>query len=223
MLFGTSNRSSIERDDNHEANQINKLRSDFRLTWTGVRAKLTETLSLHNAMNRYRLRCQSYDAAALRGLADSVSRPEDLLVAHVARFLFDQGLAPLLWTHFAGLETDILQPPTGESRWSLYIEAKQYRTANTAYLRQGFWEMEDHLARLAGSPYAPREGFYVVFRRGGPQYRLPSSLAISNIVVYPMVIDIAESNDSGSRQHHAPIAITEEELTDRTFDLSSPG
>lgn len=218
LVFGVSDHPSNRNADNNLTNHLRRLRADFRLAWIGIRSRLTGTLSLHNAMNRYKLRCQAYDATALRRLVQDSARPEDRLVEHVARFLFDQGLAPLLWPQFANLEADILQPPSGENRWSVYIEAKQYVNTNTRYIRQGFWEMEDHLVRLSGSPYAPREGFYVIFRRGGAQYRCPAVVTVSNISVYPIVIDIAEPDVSGSRQAAAPIALTVADLQNRVTD-----
>jgi hypothetical protein len=79
---------------------------------------------------------------------------------------------------------------------------------------RGFGQMFDTMARLVGTPYAVSEGYYVVYRRSGPRYVLPEVIKRGFATIYPVVIDIAPAESSGSRQKRKPIIITEEEIVE---------
>ncbi|HXQ39257.1 MAG TPA: hypothetical protein VN843_34980, partial [Anaerolineales bacterium] len=53
--------------------------------------------------------------------------------------------------------------------------------------------------------------YYIVFRLGGPDYELPRLLQTNRFTIYPMLIDLGVSEESGRRQPQS-IIISESEL-----------
>lgn len=177
--------------------------------YEGVRAQLGTTRSYRALVDRFRLRAELYEADELRAQADAAS-PEKVLVARLARFLFDQGLNPLTEPLLGRLEPDLLDRT---SRWTFYVEAKQYAgSSGRQTIVRGLRQLWDTLSPLQGYPYRVHEAFYVVFRRGGPRYVLPERLESEGVVVYPVLVDIAPGTESGSRQKKQPIRIDEADL-----------
>jgi hypothetical protein len=73
-------------------------------------------------------------------------------------------------------------------------------------------QLNGTVTTLRGTPYVVREAFYVVFRQSGPRYVLPDSIAGDGVTIFPILIDIAPSALSGSRERYAPRVISAEEL-----------
>jgi hypothetical protein len=73
---------------------------------------------------------------------------------------------------------------------------------------QQVWDMLD---QLRGTTHDVREAFYVVYRRGGPRYAFPPRVQDGDRVVHVIAIDIAPSDERGSRARHT-IAIELAEL-----------
>lgn len=56
------------------------------------------------------------------------------------------------------------------SRFSFYVEAKQYVAVAPGYLLKGMQQIWNMLDELRGTSLDVSEAFYVVYRRGGPRY-----------------------------------------------------
>ncbi|WP_147444960.1 hypothetical protein [Corallococcus sp. CA053C] len=164
--------------------------------------------SLIALLHRFKERCEWHDRDRLRKLAEQSKRPEDVLTAELARWLFDQGLSPLTRPLAGGLQPDLLDPSV------LYVEAKRYRDGKKArhHIIQGTHELYDAVTRIKGTKYDITEAFYVVFREGGPRFKLPEVIRGDGWVTLPIVIDIAPLTESGSRQKNKPIELGEDEL-----------
>jgi hypothetical protein len=184
-----------------------QMRSELELLCEELRRAVGTARSRLGLVHRFRTRCEWYDRDELLALAGSSPGPEDALTARLARFLFDQGLNPLTRPLTGRLEPDLLDPTRAPT---FYVEAKQYVSDARRELREGVWQAHDTLATLRSGPYEVREGFYVVFRRGGPRYRFPTSIPGEGWVLYPVLVDLAE--DVGSRVTRAPAAFTLDEL-----------
>jgi hypothetical protein len=188
-------------------------RRDARTIYEELRRRLGTERSLRSVVERYRQRCQWYEAAKLRALAAArgPGAAEDRLTETLALYLFEHGLNPLVRPLVGQLLPDVLHPAVANSRFTFYVEAKQYTSSCRSYLRQGARQVWDMLGQLDGTPYAVREAFYVVYRRSGPKYGLPERLHHARWVVFPLMIDIAEPSERGSRANDA-ITILPQEL-----------
>lgn len=76
-------------------------------------------------------------------------------------------------------------------------------------IRKAFWQVWSTWNRIRLT-YPSREAFLVIFRRGGPALLLPVVVHHDALKLYPVVADIASA--AGSRETHAPITFTEQEL-----------
>jgi hypothetical protein len=52
----------------------------------------------------------------------------------------------------------------------------------------------------------------VIFRESGPRYVLPEAIPGEGWTVFPLLIDIADLAETGSRQRDRPVTIPAEEL-----------
>jgi hypothetical protein len=187
------------------------VRHDVRRFHEEVRRRLGLARSLRGVFQRYAARAAWHEAEALRELARTSRGAEDALTADLARYLHDQGFNPLTKPWTGRFEPDLLQ--VAMPHWSFYVEAKQYEDLNPrAYLIRGMYQVWDTLGEIRGTPFEVREGFYVVFRRGGPRVTLPDELRVDGVTVYPLLVDIAPAAMSGSRQRHQPVELTVDEL-----------
>jgi hypothetical protein len=160
-------------------------------------------------VDRYALRCASYDRQRLRDMTDGKKNAENILVAEMARYLFDQGLSPMISPRIGGLEPDAFQQfPEG----SFYLEAKQYDSAEAArrVVPQGFHQVIDTSAVIRGMGL--REVFLAIFRRDGPHCDLPDEVRVNGLVILPIVIHIAATARSGSNQKEPAIVFNEADV-----------
>lgn len=176
-----------------------------------LRRRIGTVRSSRALLLRFKNRCEWHDRDRLRSIACKSKRPEDALVAELARWLFDQGLNPLTRPRTGSLEPDILDP---SSRPNVYVEAKRYSgaTGTSSIITRGIWQLHDTVMRLRGTPYEVDEAFYVVFRQGGPRYQLPETLLGEGWTTHVILVDIADTNVSGSRQRAPVICIPPNEL-----------
>jgi hypothetical protein len=188
---------------------VDLLRDAAKRSYEDLRRRLGTVQSHRALVARYKLRCESYDRERLGRLADGKSNPENLLVAELARYLFDAGLTPLLSAQVGGFRPDNFQHT---ERWTFYLEAKQYASARAARkaVRDGVKQVWDTAAVLKS--LGLREAFLVIFRRAGPLCLLPDVLRVEGLSVFPVVVDIASPKESGSQQHARPIEFTGPEL-----------
>ena len=193
-------------------NALEELANAARLVHAEVQARLGDVRSKLGLFHRFKTRCEWYDRERLARLADEAKgSPENRLTAELALFLFDQGLNPLIRPRVANQEPDILDPsPQGR----IYVEAKQYKDSEGARenIRTGARQIWAMLATLRGNKYEVQEAFFPVFRRGGPRYLLPKELRHDGFVMYPLLIDLAPSSQSGSRLRENEIEIASEAL-----------
>lgn len=215
-LYDTSSLSSDEQEQLERAAAF--MKEQCERVYEEVMLRIGTRRSHQALIDRYKYRCEWHEQTSLRRMVQASSTPEDDLARHLALWLFDQGLNPMTKMRAGNLEPDLLDPV---SSMSLYVEAKQYKDAHDtrAYLIKGIGQMVDTMARLDGTPYQVREGYYVVYRRGGPRYVFPAILKCGSFTIYPMLIDIAEAQESGSRQKHKPIIISEDELAESSIGL----
>jgi hypothetical protein len=164
-------------------------------------------------VNRFKLRCEWHDRQRMANLASEESLPggpEDRLTAELARYLFDQGLAPLTKPMTGGLQPDLLDPNA-----RFYVEGKQYKDSARSYIIKAFTQLIDTVSKLRGDPnYEVEEAFCIIFRLSGPYYLLPQTVEAGELRVHFVLIDLAPPSETGRRQKHKPATITAEELVE---------
>jgi hypothetical protein len=206
-LYEPEERSSNE--DKQSLSEIEKRISEHcERVYEELRLRLGTTRSNLALIRRYKNRCEWHDRERLFAIAQTKSAENDL-TAELARYLFDQGLNPLTRARTADLEPDLLDPT---SLGKVYVEAKQYSKSARDYLVKGVGQVHDTLGRLRGTPYEVTEAFLVIFRRGGPRYIFPNVINSEGYEIYIILIDIAPTSISGTRQKHRPIQIPLSEL-----------
>jgi hypothetical protein len=177
----------------------------------GLVSSATQIRSALRLLHRYKAWAQLYDAERLRELADSNSKKAELLLeAEAAKFLFQEGLTPLTQVTIGRLRPDVLDVFTGDA---LYIETKQLNDSQPmTTIVSGAKQLRNTLGRVESLPIPVREAFLLIFRRSGPDIDLPEWYLAGTVRVYPVVIDLAETSASGSRQEHQAIVISGEQL-----------
>lgn len=177
----------------------------------GLVSSATQIRSALRLLHRYKAWAQLYDTERLRKLADSDSRKAELLLeAEAAKFLFQEGLTPLTQVTVGRLRPDVLDVFSGDA---LYIETKQLNDSQPMRtIVSGAKQLRNTLGRVESLPIPVREAFLLIFRRSGPDIDLPEWYLAGRVRVYPVVIDLAETSESGSRQEHQAVVITRERL-----------
>lgn len=180
------------------------LRPFVERVYEDLRSRIDSRRSLLGLLRRFKARCEWHDRERLRAVGAAGN--EDSLTAELARWLFDQGLSPITKPLVGGLQPDLLEPG------ALYVEAKQYKAPARSYLKKGMYQLAGTVTTLRGTPHEVHEAFFVVFRQSGPRYAFPERVTVEGMVVFPVLIDIAPTEEAGSRERHQPRAFTEEEL-----------
>ncbi|MGH7437523.1 MAG: hypothetical protein ACRENE_17745, partial [Polyangiaceae bacterium] len=109
-------------------NDVAQVERDAHLIQGELRQRIMLGHSRQALVRRYAARCEWFDAARLRDLAASdTRRAEANLTLDFARYLFDQGLTPLIDPTAGGLRPDVLDL-SGSNVF--YVEAKQYDAPN---------------------------------------------------------------------------------------------
>jgi hypothetical protein len=164
-------------------------------------------------VRRYAARCQSFDAPMLRQQADASRQPEAVLTRDFARYLFDQGLTPVLDPTIGGLRPDVIDA----CRLPLfYVEGKQYRDDHPrAMLLKAYRQVWSTWSRLRHAYHCP-EAFLIVFRRAGPLVELPPRLVHDGLVLHSVLVDLSEA--AGSSEARDPIRFAPEDLLPRDGD-----
>lgn len=159
-------------------------------------------------VRRYAAQCEGFDADTLRKrLRSGRGKVERELTLDFAKYLFQQGLTPILDATIGSLRPDVLDAaPSG----LLYVEAKQYsdkapRSKITAAYRQ-VWSTWGRLANVYNVP----EAFLLVFRVGGPRVELPPVLRHHGRILYSVLVDVSAS--AGSRERAALVSFAPAEL-----------
>jgi hypothetical protein len=180
---------------------------DVQLVCHTLRQRLLLGWSRRAIVRRYAARCQAFESERLRMVADSSHQPELELTRDFARYLFDQGLTPLLEASIGRLRPDLID--VGH-RTMFYVEAKQYKESSPrTKLVKAYRQVWSTWSRLRQEYHCP-EAFLVVFRRSGPLANLPTQVRCDNLVLHSVLVDL--SDEAGSSESKNPIQLSEAEL-----------
>jgi len=187
------------------------LRLAVKRVQADIRRRVMLGRSLRSLFYRFKQRCEWYDRGRLYELAErNPGRPEEVLARELVLWLFDQGLSPVTKPTL-GLQPDVIDPSVESN---LYVEVKQYKTANRSYVIKGARQVWETAHQMRGTPYESMEAFYVVFSRGGPLYEFPSQVTGQHgtWTMHPIMIDIAPREVRGSRTQQPPERISTADL-----------
>ncbi len=201
-LHGDGPTGSLEREINAARKDVATLREDLRLRLVLGRTRLA-------LVRRFAGRCERYEAQELRSLFRTKAKSNNVerqLTIRFARYLYDQGLNPLIDPTIAGLRPDVYEPIPGHP---FYVEAKQYGSEATACdlrrkMQDAVSQVLDTWGGLAQHEPVP-EAFLLVFRRGGPRLETPDLLRVERGRLYLVLADIAPAAQSGSRNKLRPV------------------
>ena len=208
--FGESTRRAFAMTPDTEAKLIEDLRTEGRRAYEEIRRRLLSRRSHRALVLRFAQWVQLYERDEMYDLAQAnPGKVEDELTKQLARFLFEAGLNPLTNANVGTTKPDLLDPTT---RWTFYVEAKQYQERPAHAVKKAVAQIADTLLRLRALPNGVREAFLVVFRVGGRLVEMPEELVYEGVRIWPILVDIAPPTETGSRQKHSPAVLTSEEL-----------
>src|SRR6185369_4718974 len=175
-----------------------------------VRHRIGLHLSNAALVNRFKTRCERFEAASLRAATSAnPKKAEEILTVATAGYLFDQGLNPLFNAQIVSLRPDLFD---SSGPCSLYVEAKQYQGAPRQTVVKAAWQVWDTWGELS-SVHPVHEAFLLVFRRSGPLVVFDGPPPrLNGRTLHPVVVDIAEPAIRGSRARTAPVHISAAEL-----------
>jgi hypothetical protein len=214
--------AELVHDDGRTGDPLEDVASDSRndasLLFNELRQRVLLGWSRQSIVRRYAARCQAFDAARLREVAAAETRKaEDELTRDFARYLFDQGLTPLLNVEIGRLRPDVIDIA---GRTTFYVEAKQYSERNPrSMLLKAYQQVWSTWGRLRAQYTCP-EAFLVVFRRSGPRVELPAELRFTGLILHSVLIDI--SADAGSTEKQSPIEFAAHELLPQREESTIP-
>jgi hypothetical protein len=224
IVYGNSEeRPLLRTTDEERIALIEKIRTLLKRAYEGIRQEIGTTQVYLQLMNRYRLRSQWYNYAHLRKLVETRGgiyqrNREDLLTKDLALYLFDNGITILYRTRFGKHEVDLLEIDVEDP---IFIEAKAYKDSSaTRELIDGIAQLHSYLSNLEG--YKPiREAYYVVYRLAGPIYEFPEMIGTNRFQIFPILVDLGLSAESGRKQPE-PILISKEDVLSQIEKASSP-
>ncbi len=99
----------------------------------------------------------------------------------------------------------------------MFVEAKVYKDSEAKQtLIKGIYQLHSYLCGFEAKKLID-EAYYVIFRIGGPIYVFPHKIQIGKFSIYPILIDLGVSEDSGRKQPK-PIEITLQEILDFKYE-----
>ena len=133
---------------------------------------------------------------------------EDVLTRDMSLYLFDQGVTAIYRPRLGKHEYDLLEL---DVRQPMFIEAKAYKDSGAkAELVSGVSQLHSYLSSLEAHKDIS-EAFYVMYRLGGPIYEFPRRISTARFTIYPILVDLGLSDESG-RNQPKPILVSEEEI-----------
>jgi hypothetical protein len=190
-----------------------------------LRQELVRRIGLHLShlalVNRFKTKCERFRSAELRDRCTVTARSaEKALTLAAAEYLFDQGLNPLFNPQLVKLRPDLFDSALPHA---LYIEAKQYGEGEIPkrLIKEAAWQVWDTWSEL-DAQHKVKEAFLVVFRRAGPLLVFEGPARFHGRTMHPILVDIAPTNEKGSRQKNQPVKISIQELLPREEDGGSP-
>ena len=190
-----------------------KLKYKTKRIYEAVREEVGLHLLHKQVLDSYKTRSTWYNFEELWGLVtDGMGRfntkREHFLTLNLARFLFDNGIQVIYRLKAGQHEMDMVDP---NAKSPLLIEVKVYKdSASKKDIIEGFAQLHSYLNNLSSTRNV-HEGFYVVYRFGGPLYELPERIATNRFIINTILIDVGKSKESGRRQRQ-PIIISEKEI-----------
>lgn len=197
------------------AKRIEDQNTTLKRVYEAVRQEIGTTRLYLQLLDRYRIRCQWYNQQHLREeLLDAegnlIRNREDVLTRDLALYLYDQGVTAIYRSRFGQHEFDLLEL---DAKRPMFVEAKVYRDSTAkADLVAGIGQLHGYLSAYEAHKNIS-EAYYVIYRVGGPIYEFPRKIKTNRFSLYPILIDLGPSEESGSRQRR-PIIVTEAEIID---------
>src|SRR5262245_42087110 len=192
---------------------IRDRKEDLRRVYEAVRQEIGTTRLHFQLLDRYRTRCHWYNQEYLRKQVLNpdgtfVRDREDILTRDLALYLHDHGVTVLYKTKLGKHEVDLLEL---DAKHPMFIEAKAYKDSSARRdLVSGIGQLHAYLSSYEAHRNIS-EAFYVIFRLAGPIYELPRKIRTNRFTIYPVLIDLGLSSESGRRQPK-PVIICEEEV-----------
>lgn len=212
-----SNYSPSSLTPDQLAKIFENLKQQLKRVYEAVRQEIGTTRLLLQILDRYRMRCHWYDQEFVRSLVlnasgEFISNREDVLTRHLALYVFDLGITVIYRARFGKHEIDLLELDAKEP---MFIEVKAYKDSSAKpNLISGVNQLHGYLSSLDAHKNIS-EAYYVMYRLGGPIYELPRCISTSRFTIYPILVDLALSSESG-RNQPKPIMISVEEIM---FDI----
>lgn len=187
-----------------------KLKYKAKRIYESVREEIGLHLLHKQILDKYKTRSTWYNFEELWNLVTDnkgrfTNKREQFLTLNLAKYLFDNGI-PVIYRLKAGQhEMDMVDP---NAKSPLLVEVKVYKdSASKKDIIGGFAQLHSYLNNLSATRNID-EGFYVVYRFGGPLYELPEIIATNRFIINSVLIDMGKSKESGRRQRQ-PIVISE--------------
>jgi hypothetical protein len=194
-------------------NIFKSLKQQLNRVYEGIRQEIGTTRLLLQILDRYRLRSHWYNQDHLRSMVldssgEFIRNREDVLTRDLALFIFDFGVTVIYRPRFGKHEVDLLEL---DAKHPMFIEVKAYKDSTAkAELISGISQLHAYLSSLdAHKPIS--DAYYVMYRLGGPIYEFPRKISTSRFTIYPILIDLGLSGESG-RNQPKPILVSEEEI-----------
>ena len=196
--------SDLERLDR----DVQVIRKRSRVAYEGVRETIGKLGARIQIVHRYKTRCMWYDGPSMRTIAEQGELP---LTRHLALFLFDQGLPVTTRQRLGVHELDVADIVQG----SVAIEVKVYNDRQRPgdikkRVLRGLAQLHAYMNGLDAA-LKINEGFLVVFRAGGRLLDMPRAVNTPRFSLIPVLIDVGEAIQSGSRQP-APLVIEPDKI-----------
>lgn len=189
-----------------------ELKYKARRIYEAVREEIGSQLLYRQVLNRYMRRSMWYDFQAIWDMVKPggktlSNKREHLLTLHLARYLFDNGISVIYRLKAGQHEMDMVDP---EAQCPLVLEVKVYVKGAKQDIIQGISQLHAYLNNISATKDVT-DGFYVVYRFGGPLYELPEKISTNRFTLHTIVIDMGKSQESGRKQPK-PIIISSEEI-----------
>jgi hypothetical protein len=181
---------------------------DVRLVTHELQMRVLAGRSRLALVRRYAAQCEAFEAKSLRDLVkDDTKNAERTLTRDFAKYLFQQGMNPVLDPTIGCLRPDVVDAVPGDL---LYVEAKQYGdSVNRRKVIDAFRQVWSTWGRLENA-YRTPEAFLLIFRVGGPRIEPPKRLRCGGRTLYAVVVDISEQ--AGSKEKKDLLTLSESEL-----------
>ena len=210
LTYGAAkNSKSNEKSDTY----LERLKIYTKNGYESIREELGESLLTNQIINKYKTRSVWYNFQEIRDLVKNKNgtfsnKREHLVTLHLARYLFDQGISIIYKMRAGQHELDMVDP---DATNPLVIEVKVYKDSNAKQtLIKGIAQLHSYLVNLS-STRTIDEGYYVIYRFGGPIYEFPEKIATNKFIINTILIDLGCSDTSGRKQPK-PIIISKDEI-----------